>query len=281
MILVTGATGRIGRHVVQHLRGRGAELKAMVRAEERGRALGVPYVVADLNDPGTLAPALAGVRRLLLNGPVDEAMVRQQSAAIDAAIAAGVTQIVRVSAAGSSTTSDRAINRWHGELDDRLEQSGIPSVLLRPTFFTQNLLNSAQTVRSEGRLYGAFGAGRLAFIDCRDIAECAAVVLMRATPPRGVFALTGPEALSFADVAVRLSTRLGRPVTYVDRPVDEVVAAMTRRGMASSIADSFGKMMQSFARGGASAITSTVEELVGRAPRTVDAFLDDHLEQFR
>lgn len=281
MILVTGATGRIGRHVVERLRDRGVALTALVRAEDRGRALGVPYVVADLDEPRTLVSALAGACRLLLNGPVDEAMVRQQRAAIDAAVAAGVTRIVRISAAGSSTTSDRAINRWHGELDGYVESAGIPAALLRPTFFMQNLLNSAQSIRSESRLYGAFGTGRLAFIDCRDIAECAAVALTRATPPQGAYLLTGREVLSFADVAARLSARLGRPVTYVDRPVVEVIAAMTARGMAPSIADSFGKMMQSFAQGGASAITSTVEELAGRPPRTVDDFLDDHLEQFR
>jgi uncharacterized protein YbjT (DUF2867 family) len=281
MILVTGATGSVGRYVVQHLQDRGAELKVLVRSEERGRALGVPYVVADLSDPATLAPAFAGARRLFLNGPVDEAMVRQQSGAIDAAVAAGVTQIVRVSATGSSTMSDRAINRWHGELDGYVEKSGIPSALLRPTFFTQNLLNSARSIRSEGRLYGAFGQGRLAFIDCSDIAACAAVLLTRATPPRGAFALTGREALSFADVAARMSAKLGRPVSYVDRPVADVVAAMTGQGMAPSIADSFGKMMQSFAQGGASAIAPTVKELVGRDPRTVDDFLDDHLDQFR
>lgn len=107
------------------------------------------------------------------------------------------------------------------------------------------------------------------------------MLLTRDTPSRGAFVVTGRETLSFADVAAKLSAKLGRPVSYIDRPVAGVVAAMKQRGMAPSIADSFGKMMQSFANGGASAITPTVEELTGREPRTVDDFLDDHLDSFR
>jgi uncharacterized protein YbjT (DUF2867 family) len=281
VLVVTGATGSIGRYVLQHLGKRRAELKALVRTEGRGKELGVPYVVADFNDPQTLAPAFAGAERLFLNGPVDEAMVRQQKNAVDAAVAAGVRRLVRVSAAGSSMTSDRAINRWHGEVDDYIEKCGRSFALLRPTFFTQNLLNSGQSVRAEGRFYGAFGQGRLAFIDCSDIAECAAVLLTRAMNRSGAFILTGGETLSFADVAAKLHAKLGRSVAYVDRSVAEVVAAMKGRGMPASIAESFGKMMQSFSAGGASAITSTVKELTGHEPRTVDDFLDEHLDRFR
>jgi uncharacterized protein YbjT (DUF2867 family) len=279
MIVVFGATGAIGRHVVHALAG--GKIRAVVRARERGEALGVPYVVADLDDPATLAPALAGAERVFLNGPVDEHMARQQIAAIDAARAAGVTRIVRLSAAGASTASARPLNRWHGEIDDHLARSGVAAALLRPTFFTQNLLNSAASVHAEGRLYGGFGAGRLAFIDGRDIAACAAALLTADRPAHGAFVLTGRETLSFADVAAKLSAKLGRAVAYVDRPVADVVAAMKRRGMAPSIADSFGQMMQSFAAGGAAAITPTVEAITGRAPRTVDDFLDDHLDAFR
>ena len=277
MHLVIGAIGAVGRHVVRQLHG--TAVRALVRGQDRGEALGVPYVVADLDDPATLALAMAGVDRVFLNGPVDERMARQQIAAIDAARAAGVARIVRLSAAGASTASDRPLNRWHGEVDDHLARSGVSAALLRPTFFAQNLLRSAASVRAEGRLYGGFGAGRLAFLDCRDIAACAVALL--AASSTGAFVLTGREALSFADVAAKLTARLGRPIAYVDRPVAEIVAAMQQRGMAPSLAESFGKMMQSFASGGASAITPTVEAVTGRAPRTVDEFLDDHLDAFR
>jgi len=280
MIIVTGATGSIGAHVVQHLRNH-VDLRVLVLTEERGKELGAPYVVADFNDPRTLAPAFKGAQRLFLNGPVDEAMARQQKNAVDAAIAAGVTRIVRVSAAGSSVTSDRAISRWHGEVDGYIESSGLSFALLRPTFFMQNLLKSSQSVRSEGQLYGGFGQGRLAFIDCRDIAEYGAVLLTEAVHLSGAFVLTGRETLSFVDVATKLSAKLDRSVSYVDRPGAELVTAMKSRGVPASIAESFGKMMQAISTGGAAAITSTVKDLTGHEPRTVDDFLKDHLHQFQ
>jgi uncharacterized protein YbjT (DUF2867 family) len=281
MVVVTGATGTIGRHLVKHLERRGVEPKAVVRTEARGRTLGVPYVVADLDDPGSLARAFEGATRLFLNGPVDVAMARQQKAAVDAARAAGVARLVRVSAAGSSPTSDRAVNAWHAEIDAHAERSGIPAALLRPTFFTQNLLKGAAGVRAEAKLHGAFGSGRLAFVDTSDIAECGAVLLTQAEAPHGAFVVTGPEALSFAEVAERLSARLGRRVAYVDRPAAAVVEAMKARGMAPPIAESFGKMMEAFARGEASEVTPAVRALTGHPARSVDDFLDEHLDQFR
>jgi uncharacterized protein YbjT (DUF2867 family) len=208
-------------------------------------------------------------------------MVRQQTAAVDAAIDAGVRHIVRVSSAGAAFSSDRAISRWHAAVDAHVERSGAAFALLRPTFFTQNLLNSGESVRKERRLYGAFGRGRLAFVDCLDIAECAAVLLDGPAETRGALLLTGRETLSFDEVAGKLSERLGRSIDYVDRPVAEIVASMKARGVPETMADSFGKMMAFFSSGGASSVTSTVKDLTGRDARTVDDFLDDNIDRFR
>jgi NAD(P)H dehydrogenase (quinone) len=281
MILVTGATGSIGRYVVGHLTNRGSNFKALVRDRVRGEALGCPYAVADFNVPETLGPAFAGAERVLLNGAVDEAMVRQQQAVVDAAKVAGVKHIVRVSAAGASAKSDRQINVWHAKIDAHLEASGVAWCLLRPTYFMQNIFGSAPSIRSEGKLYGGFRDGRLALIDCSDIAACAAVLLTEPASSRQAFVITGRETLSFAEVAATLSARLGRPVTYINRPSSEVVASMISRGMAPSIADSFGKMIESFASGGASTITTSVQDITGREPRTLDDFLNDNLDRFR
>jgi len=285
MILVTAATGSIGRFAVGELARTATAFTALVRDPARGAALGAPHVVGDFDDPPTLAAALAGVDRVLLNGAVGESMIRQQCAVIDAARAAGVTRIVRISAAGAGTDADRAINRWHGAIDEHLAASGIPWLALRPTFFTQNLLMSAASVRRTSALHGGFGTGRLAMIDCRDIAACAIAALTSgasgATPLGTTPLLTGSEQVSFADVAARLSARLGRPIAYVDHPPHELVAGMIARGMAETVAGSFGAMMASFATGGASAITPAVAELTGVPPRTFDDFLTDNIDAFR
>ncbi len=281
MILVTGATGSIGRVVVGELARRGVGFTALVRDRAKGAALGAPFVVGDFDDPATLPAALSGASSVLLNGVLGEAMVRQHTAMIDAARAAGVTRIVRISAAGASATSDRAIPRWHGAIDDHLAASGVAWSALRPTFFMQNLLMNAASVRASSALHGGFGTGRIAMIDCRDIAACAVAALTGPAPGGTAPVLTGGEAVSFAEVAARLSARLGRPIGYIDHPVGEVVAGMLARGMPASIAESFGTMMAAFADGGASTVTSGVAELTGAAPRTVDDFLADNLAAFR
>jgi NAD(P)H dehydrogenase (quinone) len=281
MILVTGASGSIGRYVVRHLADRGAKFKAFVRDRGKGELLGCPYVIGDFDEPETIRSALAGVERVFLNGAVDEAMVRQQTSVVDASRAAGGKLVVRLSAAGAGPTSDRAINRWHAEIDAHLEASRIAWTLLRPTFFMQNLFSSANSVRGEGTLYGGFRDGRLAAIDCDDIARCGAVLLTEPASCGHAFVLTGRETFSFADVAAKLSARLGKAVTYVDRPVRDIVASMKSRGLAPNIADSFGQMMESFASGGASTITSCVKDITGREPRTLDDFLTDNLDRFR
>lgn len=276
MILVTGATGTIGRHAVRQLAASGAELTAFARDRAKAAALGVPIAIGDFDAPATLGPALAGVTRVLLNGAVAPNMVAQQTAMIDAAKAAGVRHIVRVSGAGASSTSDRAIARWHAEIDAHLQASGIAWSILQPTFFMQNVAQWADGARS-GALYGGFGAGKLAMIDCEDIAACAVALLAAPPPVPGTgraYELTGREALSFSDVAAKLSARLGRPVAYVDRPPRELVAGMMSRGVPEPIAASFGAMMDAFAHGGASAITAWVVELIGRPPRTFDDYLD-------
>ena len=281
MILVTGATGSIGEHVVRQLAARGAAFTALVRDRGRGARLGCPLAVGDFDAPDTLRAALEGAERVLLNGSVDEGMARRQKAVIDAARAAGVAQIVRVSAAGTSAESDRAIHRWHAEIDEHLAASGVAWSLLQPTYFMQNLLGSAASIRATGKLHGAFRDGRLAAIDCADIAACAAVLLTAPIRSGDAFVLTGREAFSFGDVAASLSAKLGKHVEYVDHPPGELVASMLSRGMAPTIAESFGKMMEAFASGGASLITSGVEHVTGREARSFDEFLTDNLDAFR
>ena len=281
MILVTGATGSIGRYLVGRLAEQGRPLRALVRDSAKGKTLGgVPFVVGDFDDLSSIAEALSGVDTLFLNGAVGLRMARQQIDVINCAVARGVTRIVRISAAGANATSDRAINRWHASVDDHLARTDIAWSLLKPTIFMQALLGSAPAVASTSTLSGGFGSGQLAFIDCKDIATCAAALLVRHSPSRDLHWVTGPQAVSFGEIADKLSARLGRPIRYQSRKPDELVAAMIARGMAPEVADSFGRMMAAFGDGGVSPVTDAVEKLIGHPPRTIDHFIDDHIHQF-
>ncbi|WP_163864504.1 SDR family oxidoreductase [Myxococcus eversor] len=280
-ILVTGATGSIGSQVVQQLRARDASFRAFVRDRSKGESLGVEFVVGDFDAPQSLKAALQGVDRVLLNGTPHEGLVRQHRAVIDAAKEAGVLHVVRISTRGASATTDHLFGHWHGQADDSLQSSGLGWTVLRPTYFMQNLLRNAESIRSGGRFFGAFGTGRVGFIDSGDIARGAVAQLTHASPRSGVHVLTGPEALTFDEVAAKLSARLGRPVAYVNRPVEEVIENMRKQGLPEALLGSFRGMFESFAQGAASQLSSGVKDLTGAEPRTLDAFLADHASAFR
>ncbi|WAL76078.1 NAD(P)H-binding protein [Kitasatospora sp. YST-16] len=286
MILLTGATGSIGRHLVRRLAARGAEFRALVRDEAKGRALGCAYTVGDFADPGSLAAAFDGVDRLFLNGPgavpVDgeQPMLRQLGAVIDAAAAAGVERVVKVSvrhAAPGRPLSEGV----HGALDRRLAASGPAAwTLLQPSGFLQNLL-APGTFTPDGRLVGRYGGAPVSHIDCRDIADCAEVLLTGPPRPGESFALTGPEAVTDRQLADRVSRALHHPVGLLPRTPDEVAADLTAQGAPAGFAAELAVLLHEVAAGSLAEVTTAVPDLLGRPARTVDAFLTDHLPAFR
>ncbi|POM24313.1 NAD(P)H azoreductase [Actinomadura rubteroloni] len=277
MILVTGATGSIGRHLVRRLTADGTPFRALVRDPARGDDLGCAHVTGDFDLPETLPPALDGVEQMFLNAggavPADgeQPMVRQQKAMIDAARRAGVRRIVKVSVLGARE-GGRLAQGAHWEIERHLAASGIPAAVLRPGGFMQNFRTGAGAFTADGDLLGAYGDGRVAYVDCRDIADCAAALLH--DPSRtGTFVLTGPEALTHDEIAAELSRAQGRTVRYVDLPPDEFAATLTRQGLPAAFAADVAALFAEVAAGSQDTVTGTVRDLTGRPPRDFASFL--------
>ncbi|MGW6696533.1 SDR family oxidoreductase [Nocardia sp. NPDC055049] len=281
MILVTGATGSIGRHLVRLLRQRQAPFKALVRNPVRGRELGGEYVVADFDRPDSLQAAMSGIDRLfLLSAGAEPAsgrqpMVAQQVAAIDAAARAGVRTVVKVSVQGASR-SGKLASGAHWSIEQHLEASGLDWSILQPSGFMQNFRTGAGTFTAEGDIIGAYGDGRVPYIDCRDIAACAAALLTEYRDSAQRFVLTGSEALSHTDIAARLSAAYGRTISYVDLPPAQLAARLTAQGLPTQFAEDVAELQAGIAEGTAAHITSAVSDLTGRGPRTFGQFLADH-----
>ncbi len=273
MILVTGATGHVGRALVRELAARSVPFRALVRDAARGEALGCDYVVGDLDSPDTLEPAFAGVRRLFLNTPAGPALVARQTAAIAAARRAGVERIVKISVPGVGPQTRSGMGGGHGRVEAELQACGIAWSVLRPMVFMQNLLGHADSIRGQGRFFGAYGEGRIAFIDTDDVGAAGAALLTGPPAPGESFVITGAAALTHGEVAGHLSRALGRPIQYVDLPVEKIVAHMVAEGMPAEEAQNLGAMMTAMSRGGASFTTQTLPALIGRAPRSLDQFL--------
>lgn len=282
MILVTGATGSIGRHLVSRLRQQRVPFRALVRSQDKGAELCCDFTVGDFDDPGSIASALKGVDRLFLNagGPLpvagDQPMIRQQEAAIDAAVEAGVSRVVKISVWGARK-GGRLATGAHWRIEQHLKASGLAWSVLQPSGFMQNFLTGAGSLTVDGKLIDGYGGGAVSYIDCYDIAACAAALLTGSGGISESFVLTGPESLTSAEIAQKLSAALGRPVEQVTLPQGELAAALRDRGLPAQFADDIAALGREVALGSLATTTPAVRDLTGRAPRTFEQFIAANL----
>jgi uncharacterized protein YbjT (DUF2867 family) len=283
MILVTGATGHVGSELVRLLAEQGAPARALVHSPDKAapiQHLGLETALGDYEQPDTLDAAMKGCDQLFLLSPPTPRQPQQEQHVIDAARRAGLDHVVKQSVPWAGPDAPVVFCRWHGQVEQHLAQSGLAYTLLRPSSFMQNFLMSAQQVADQGILYGMFGEGRVAFIDARDIAAAAAELLTNPGHQGASYTLTGPEALSAADVAERLSAATGRQVRSVDLGPDGYRQALAGAGMPGWLVDGVVESNTMLAAGHAATVTNEVARLTGRPPRTFAQFAADHQAAF-
>jgi len=276
VIVLLGATGTIGTHVARRLAELGADARAVLRDPSRLKAP-IDATTGDLRDPASLRRAFEGAHRLLLLTPHGPQQDLHEAAAIDAAVAAGVHGVVKISGTAASLgpngPTPTAVAHWRSE--QRLERSGLRFWLLRPSFLMQNLLGTAApVVRSTGVLAAPMGRGPIAMVDARDIADCAVAAMTRDDLPDGGWDLTGPRAVTYADVAAELG------VPYVDIPRRVAAHALRRRGAGPWEVEHALRMAAFLAAGADGATTTGVTALTGRPPRSLREFVEEHAGAF-
>ncbi len=279
-ILVTGATGTVGRELVKALKTAGANVIAM---SSSGKAVeGVETRDANLADPASLARALRGIDTLFLLLPLQANMVQLARNAVAAATAAGVKHIVRSSGAEADSASPSAIGRVQGEIDQLVMQSGIPYTLTRPNCFMQNYLTFYGDMIRAGTLYLPQGDGKASFVDARDIAAVNAAILQQPAAHAGkTYTLTGGKALSNAEVTQCIGAALGRSISYMAVPDDAAIASMREGGLDAWSIETVMSLNRVIAAGHPAAVSPDVEKLLGRAPHTFEQFVADHVASWR
>ena len=284
MILITGATGTSGTEIVKQLSALEKRFRILVRNREKAASLagpGIEIAEGNLSQPQTLDRALAGITRALLLSSPDLRQVELQGNFIEAAKRAGVKHVVKFSAMGADVNSPLTLGRWHGQTEKQLEQSGMAYTHLRPNQFMQNFLGFAPSIARQGVFYAPMKGARSSLVDVRDIAAVAAAVLTGAGHEGKTYGITGPEPLSYAQIAKKLSAILGRKVAYVDVTPEQAKSGMTASGMPEWLADAINELYGQWSRGAGEVTTNVVREVAGKQPINFDQFARDHVAAFR
>jgi uncharacterized protein YbjT (DUF2867 family) len=264
-ILVTGATGNVSSKVVRDLCERGLPVRAFVRDRRRGRSVlgdDVELAVGDLSARETIDAAMEGVAQVFLCTPNHPEQLERERAVIDAAAAAGVRRIVKLSSVGTAIGSPSKLWDCHARIERHLLGSGVPASILRSSFFMSNVDASAPT------LFAPAAGARIAMVDTADVAAAAAAILADGGRETGIRLLTGPEALTFDDVARTLSAVTGSAVEFVAVPDDAAVRAMIAQGVPAWLAEGIAANFALLREGIAARTTGDVRELTGREPRS-------------
>ena len=278
LVVVTGALGNVGTGVVAALADREVDVRV---ADINDGALAERFpdcdrAVLDFTDPSTFDAVVAGAKRLfLIRPPAISRVSNTINPFIDAAQGHGTEHVVFSSVAGAE--SNRIVP--HHRIEAHLTASSMAWTMLRPGFFDQNIATAyRRDIVEDNRIYVPAGAGLVAFIDARDIGEVAAVCLTEDGHEMQGYQLTGPEAVTFDQVAALLSDQLGRTITYDPASVFGYFRHLRGQGLVLPHAVVQTILHTGLRKGDAEAVTSTVPDLLGRPARSLSEYIADYLD---
>ncbi len=283
MILLTGSTGTAGSEISKALQRIGVRYRSLVR--NRAKAEGsanpsVELVDGDLSRPETLGAALEGVEKALLLTAATPDSLQQERNFIHAAKRAGVRHVVKFSAYGASLDAPHYFGRQHGEAERELEDSGLPFTMLRPNGFFQNFLGNAKSIQARSALHAPAGEMKFSAVDARDIAAVAAHVLTEPGHEGQRYTITGPAALSHAEIAEKLSQVLGRKIVYIDVPEAAAREGMLAAGIPAWTVEKVLDLYRYYRSGAAAEVTNAVERVGRKAPIAFEQFVRDYASVF-
>ena len=281
-ILVSGATGRIGGLVAHQLLEMGSNpVRLLVRSPEKlasSLSSHTEVITGDLADPASLTAACVGISAALIVSPVapnQHALQSNLVQAIQAAAGSNAdTLVVKISGLGTAAGSPVASGRWHAETEQAIIASQLPFTFLRPLYFMQNLGFALPQIQASGKLFGAVGDERIAMVHLEDIARSAACLLAgSAVKTNQALTLTGSEALSYTQVASKLSQALQREVVYERQSLEALSASLAKRGEQDWHRELVVEFSRAFAAGWANRTTDAVQEITGRKPLDLSQYL--------
>ena len=279
MILITGATGKTGSATAKSLGEKGETFRALIRNEEKKEgleSLGGEVVIGSIENTEVVNQSMRGVKTVLVLLPNSESQLALEKQLVDSAKQAGVERIVKMSSIEATPDATSPIPKLHLESEEYIKQSGLAWTMIKPNFYMQNLLASAGTIKEQGKIFLPMGDGKTGMIDTTDVGKVLAKVLSEDGHESMNHEITGPEILSFYEVAEIFSQVLGKQVDYVDVPMDAYKETLgqflTNQWHLDAVIDLF----KGIAEGGIEDKTDTFNELMGETPKSLSQFLAEN-----
>jgi uncharacterized protein YbjT (DUF2867 family) len=279
-ILVTGATGHVGNHLIKQLASKGHSLRALVRSRERAAGLPeeVECVVGDLARPETLSAAVEGVERVFLMDASHGLDFTRNM--VQASRQAGVHLIVDLSSIGAGLDPMPIMGRWHADREEIIQNSRIAWTFLRPANFMSNALWWVPSIKAKAVVRDPIGPGRFASIDPADIAAVAAVALTQEGHAGQIYTLTGNELLTVKQQVDILAGVLGRTIKYVEITPEEAALAARANGMDPASVAATRDLNELLRANRASIITDDVERVTGQKPTSFESWCRRNADAF-
>jgi uncharacterized protein YbjT (DUF2867 family) len=283
MILITGASGSVGKAVLQEAIRKESQIRGMFRSKEDAAKVpsGCEAVLADYADKQSLLKALGGVSSAyVVCSPIPQ-LVELESNMVDACKEAGVNHVVLNSALGAGDYP-KSFPSWHRKVEDKLKSTGMSYTILRPNGFLQNIVAfNAPSIRAQGAFYAAMGDAKVSYLDVGDIAVVAVQALQGGAHAGKTYELNGPEAISNQELAARISKVTGRTVNFVNIPESAQRDAMLGLGMPDWQVTALLELQQYYKQGGGARTDGLLQTLIGRAPVTLDQYLAANAREFK
>jgi len=279
MILLTGATGKTGSATAKALNERGIKFRALIRNEEKREeieSLGGEVVIGSIENKEAVDQSMVDIEAALILLPNSENQLSLEKQLVDSAKQAGAKRVVKMSSIEATPDATSPIPKLHLESEEYIKQSGLNWTMIKPNFYMQNLLASAGTIKDQGKIFLPMGEGKTGMIDTTDVGKVLAKVLSEDGHESMNHEITGPEILSFYEVAEIFSQGLGKQVDYVDVPLgaykETLGQFLTNQWHLDAVIDLF----KGIADGGIEEKTDTYSELMGESPKSLSEFISEN-----
>lgn len=275
MILVTGATGNVGSEIARQLIARDEAFRIYVRDADKAASMigsdGYEVALGDFSDETAFASALEGVDAVYMVTNQSDAFKSDLQRMVRQVEQAGVDRFVMLSAEGDPESEIFFVRRT-GELEEIVRGTGLDWTFLRPDWFMQNFAGFV----AAGMVAFPEGPGKTSFVDVRDIAEVAIKALTETGHTHRTYRLTGPDAMTFAGAAARISAGLGRDIPFVGITPEQMRDGLIAQGAEAWYADMNAEMTFAIRMGMSFSPSNDVEFLLGRKPRALETYVSDH-----